>query len=311
MGVIIAVLSGALYGTMATFTRFLYDFGLSDTTIAVLPPLFLFAFFFTAQMLRNPRGFMVSRKMLILLVLDGVVVINGINLSFANEVAYFPVSVMTVLNYCYIFVIMFLSAIILKEKIRAYKIVSCIVVVFGVSMVLNVWGSEPLDLQWQGMMWMMVAWLTLAGNIVMNKYFLDNGVEGFVIMTYINIFAVISLCLSSNPLIMFSEISASISTHGVGVWAAVLGYGLVPNILCYLLFIIALNRISATVLGVAYSFDPLTSAILGVIIFGDSLGPVQVFGIALILIVVAWVQLEEDKEFKRALAMQEAAEAKA
>ena len=296
-GVLLAVFSGAMYGTMATFTRFLYDFGLSDTTIAVLPPLFLFIFFFAVQMFRNPGAFFIPRKMLFLLAVDGILVINGINLSFANEVAYFPVSVMTVVNYCYIFVIMFLSAFILKEKIRRYKIIACCVVVLGVSMVLNIWTSSRLDdLRWQGLMWLAVAWLTLAGNIVMNKYFLDHGVDGFVIMAYINAFAVISLCLSANPLIMFSEISAGVEQYGPGVWGAILGYGLVPNILCYLTFIIALNKISATILGVAYSFDPLTSALLGVLIFGDRLGLIQITGIVIILATVTWVQLEEGKE---------------
>ena len=301
IGVLISTLSAIFYGTMATFTRFLYDFGLSDTTIAVLPPLFIFTFFFLAQIFRDPKAFLVPRKMLILLAVDGIFIINGINLSFANEVAHFQVSVMTVLNYCYVFVIMFLSAILLKEKIRMYKIVSCFVVVLGVSLVLNVWTSSRVsDVSWQGLMWLMVAWLTLAGNIVMNKYFLDNGVKGFVIMAYINIFAVISLCVSANPTVMFSEIAASVAQHGPAVWAAVIGYGLVPNIICYLLFIIALEKISATVLGVTYSFDPLTSAILGVVIFGDHLGVSQVLGIVIIMVTVGWVQLEEDKEYRRA-----------
>jgi len=303
VGVIIAAISAALYGTMATFNRFLYDFNFSDTTIAVLPPLFLFTFFFVVQMFRDPRAFLVSRKMLILLAVNGIIVINGINLSFANEVAYFPVSVMTVLNYCRIFVIMFMSAIILKEKIRLYKIISCCVVVLGVSLVLDIWGANRIsNLSWQGMIWLMVAWLTLAGNIIMNKYFLDNGVKGFVIIAYINVFAVISLCLTANLTVMVSEISASVAEYGPRVWAAVLAYGLIPNILCYLIFIIALEKISATILGVAYSFDPLTSAILGVFIFGEILAGIQIAGIVIILVTVGWAQLEEDKELRRAQA---------
>lgn len=67
------------------------------------------------------------------------------------------------------------------------------------------------------------------------------------------------------------------------VWPLLLYLGVGPTALAYILFTAGLRRITATTAGMVSLLEPLTATVLGVMVFGESLGPAGMAGAALLL----------------------------
>ena len=66
-------------------------------------------------------------------------------------------------------------------------------------------------------------------------------------------------------------------------WPLLVYLGVVPTALAYILFTVGLRRVPATTAGVVSLLEPLTATVLGVMVFGESLGVVGMAGATLLL----------------------------
>ena len=66
-------------------------------------------------------------------------------------------------------------------------------------------------------------------------------------------------------------------------WPLLLYLGIGPTAAAYVLFTAGLRRVPATVAGIVSLLEPLTATLLGVVVFGESLGPLGVAGAVLLL----------------------------
>jgi DME family drug/metabolite transporter len=66
-------------------------------------------------------------------------------------------------------------------------------------------------------------------------------------------------------------------------WPLLVYLGVGPTALAYILFTAGLRRVPATTAGVVSLLEPLTATTLGVMVFGESLGPAGMAGAALLL----------------------------
>ena len=78
---------------------------------------------------------------------------------------------------------------------------------------------------------------------------------------------------------------------GVTGWVLLAYLGVVPTAAAYILYVIGLRTTSVVVSGVLTLVEPLTATLLGVLFFGDQLGPVGTLGAALLLGAVLWLTL--------------------
>ena len=69
-------------------------------------------------------------------------------------------------------------------------------------------------------------------------------------------------------------------------WGCVIGLAFFPALLSFVLLAVSVHRIGATMTSVIGAFEPLTSILIGVVIFGEVLCGRQIAGIALILAAV-------------------------
>ncbi|HYB41321.1 MAG TPA: EamA family transporter [Candidatus Methylomirabilis sp.] len=70
-------------------------------------------------------------------------------------------------------------------------------------------------------------------------------------------------------------------------WPLLLYLGLGPTAIAYVLFTAGLRRVPASVAGIVSLLEPLTASALGVIAFGESLGPLGLTGAGLLLVSLA------------------------
>ncbi len=295
LGFGMAMVSAIFWGTNGTFCALLSKFGLSSVDVAILGPTFQFIIFFVLLLSTNRAGFKLRWQVMLILMFDGLVLANCFNIAFVKSVSYFPVGIVSTLTFCNVFVIMVLSRIFFKNPITKQKVFAAVVSAVGVSLVLNVFG-QGFNLSYTGLMFILTAMLAWSILVMIEKYLLETGVNGNAIFMYTNLFAVISLSFSSPPWKLMQDITTvSTQTQGLAL-LAIIGFGLIPQFGCYLLYVHGLKHIEPSYLQVAYSLDPVTASILGLLVFGQTMKLSQVLGVALIIIVVAYVQFKENQE---------------
>jgi drug/metabolite transporter, DME family len=74
-------------------------------------------------------------------------------------------------------------------------------------------------------------------------------------------------------------------------WPLLLYLGLGPTALAYALFTTGLRRVPATAAGIVSLLEPLTATTLGLLVFGERLGPIGITGAALLLTALALLTL--------------------
>jgi len=78
---------------------------------------------------------------------------------------------------------------------------------------------------------------------------------------------------------------------GARTWGLLAYLGVVPTAVAYILYVLGLRTTSVVVSGVLTLAEPLTATLLGVLFFGDRLGPIGTLGAALLLGAVLWLTL--------------------
>ena len=84
----------------------------------------------------------------------------------------------------------------------------------------------------------------------------------------------------------------------ISLWNAlpeILWLGGVTSALGFLLSTKAQEHLSACVVGVVFCFEAIVSAVLGYLLLGESMGPVEVIGAALIIAAIVFLQLPDSK----------------
>lgn len=294
LGFGVAMLSAITWGTNGTFCLLLGKMGLNTANVALLAPLFNFIFFFSILLLTNRRGLAISLGAFILLIMDGLCA-SLVNVAYVKSVSYFPVGIVSTLVFCNIFVIMFMARIFFKIEITAPKIISSIAAILGVGLVLNVFGGG-VNLHYTGLIWVLLTIVSWSTMVTIEKYLLQKGVDGRTILGYTALFAVLTLSFYSPPWQLAGNIADAYRNSGVSLLFTILGYGLIPQVACYFLYITGLKYIDPSYIQVAYTLDPVTASFLGFLAFGQTLGITQVLGILLILVVVGYIQVKESRE---------------
>ena len=74
-------------------------------------------------------------------------------------------------------------------------------------------------------------------------------------------------------------------------WPLLLYLGIGPTAVAYVMFTAGLGRVPATAAGIVSLLEPLTATTLGLLVFGERLGPVGIAGAALLLAALALLTL--------------------
>ncbi|MBI4736308.1 MAG: EamA family transporter [candidate division NC10 bacterium] len=76
-------------------------------------------------------------------------------------------------------------------------------------------------------------------------------------------------------------------------WLWILGLALVPSLGGYALYTIGLRDLPASQASVIATWEVVTAAFLGWLVFREHLAPVQFFGAALVCFGIGWIQRTE------------------
>lgn len=293
---LLAVASGTCWGTYGTFSSALMDAGIESATISMIVPLFYGLFFFVLLCLDDIRKIIVSKRMFLFLICAGLCS-SVFNFSTVQAYSYLPFGIVSTVIYCNLFLLMVFSRILFKDKITKEKCIAAVLAVLGIGMLLNIFSLE-MNFSMTGLFWTFVAMIFWALPVTLEKYILVQGVDSNAVMVYMGFFALVFLSLFHSPVKAVGDIVSAVSFGGAGTALNLLGFAFLTAVGAYFFYMMALKRMESSYVQLGFVMDPLTSTVLGLVLFGQTLLPVQFCGIALILFVVAWVQWTEIKKVK-------------
>lgn len=299
LGMLFAIISAVTWGTYGTFYSILLEYGVTDLTLVALAP-FALVVYFGIRVLFKPRVLKeIPLKYYIGMIFQGFVIVNGMNYcysqAYANGMAVGIVSVVAFLN---VLVIMIESYFLMGYKFTKAKVLSMVLSLVGVALVLDVFAGGGGVFTVSGLIWTALIPVFYGTNVTMNSFFIVKECDSDAILFITQLAAFLFMIVFQvHPGEMFANIGSVVSENS-GVIPSLIGFCAVPMAICYAFMQECLKRIEPSVMGITYALDPVTSLILGLIIFSQSVLLIQIVGIILILAAVSYINYAEGKEAK-------------
>ncbi len=298
-GMTFAIVSAISWGTYGTFYSLLLKNGIHDLTLVALAPLALVVYFGLRVCSKPGVLKQISLKYYVGMAAQGLIIVNGMNYcysqAYANGMAVGIVSVVAFMN---VLVIMVESYFLMKYKFTLAKVISMAMALLGISFVLEIFSGDHGTFTASGLLWTFLIPLFYGTNVTLNSYFIVKECDSDAILFIAQLAALLFMVLFQvHPGAMFSDIETAISQHTSVIWM-LLGFCGISMIFCYAMMQECLKRVEPSIMGICYSLDPVTSLLLGILVFAQPIHGMQLVGILIIIIAVSYINFAEGKEAK-------------
>lgn len=278
IGYVLVFLAGALWGTIGVFVKQMQTSGANAMQISFLRVTFAFALMLVITLAKNGRkSFTVSKKALFYSILLGMVCHGIYNIFYCYAVMLAGVTVSAVLlNVAPAFTFI-VSAICFSEKVTSTKIIALIINIAGCILAATGGKIDVKTVALTGLLCGVGAGICYGMTAIFGRYAAEN-TDPFVMSTYSYFFAALLLLLPSAP---WKEIA--VLTNSKVLWYGFL-LALIPTAIAYVLYYYGLQRITeSSKVPVIASIETVVAAILGIMIYHETIGKGNLLGIIAVL----------------------------
>jgi drug/metabolite transporter (DMT)-like permease len=262
-GILLIAISAASFGTLAIFSKFLYQDGLDIFTILFLRFGIAALLMLVILLMRGeefPRG-----KILLQLIGMGALGYVGQSFSYLTAIKYASAGLVALLLYLYPMFVFILSVIVLHEKATWVKIVAILIALIGTALTV-----DPAGGQLAGIL------LAIAAALIYSIYIIvgtDVMKHVSVVQSSLMIFAAAGMVYGI--LMAFNGVHLPSTNSG---WVNILGIVLVATVIPVATFLAGLERIGPTNAGMLSTLEPVVTVLLAAWIFGERLQSIALFG---------------------------------
>ena len=286
---VITVLVGAtLLSSMGVWGRAIYSFEDDPMTVVAWRALIGAAFLAAVLSLTRPQLLRIRSRDLPFFALYGFI---GVTINFWAYFSAFKFTTLAVaitLLYTFPAFVALLSAVFLGERLTQTKIGAVALTLLGSGLVAQVHQAEWFRLNLQGILFGLLAGITAASYSIFGKRALRRYAPWTVVL-YAFAAGGLFLAVMSGPRLL-----RAVEYPGTG-WLWILGLALVPSLGGYTLYTLGLRDLPASRASIVATWEVVTTALLGWLVFREHLTPVQLLGIALVCIGIAWIQRSENR----------------
>jgi len=221
--------------------------------------------------------------------------IDGQHYAYVKAFASAPLGIVSVMAFANVILLTFTSRLFFGYRFTVTKFVAIGVALCGVSLVLRVLepGGRP---PWTGLGWVALVPLILASNYTGIKFYLTKGIAGDAILFYTNLFAILFFWIITPPWAIIADFAAATTRHGLVVPVLLLAFAAIPQVICCWAFFRAYRYIEPTYVSFCYALDPVTSAVLGFVVFGQALSIGQLAGMVVVVGAILLIQYQEGRQ---------------
>lgn len=282
------LLGAALWGVIGLFINGLAATGFSPLQIVALRVVSAAVMLVGYLSIKNPRLLKINIKDAFSFVGTGILSIVFFNWCYFTAIEELSLSVAVILLYTGPAFVAVLSWIFFGEPITRRKISALFLTLIGCGLVIKV---VPIGNQQISLFGLLVglgsgfgyALYSIFGKHALKKY------HSLTVITYTFVFA-------SAVMLPFSGLTIEAEqVQSVNTWMLILGLGLLPTALAYLLYTLGLSQIESSRASITATIEPVVATLIGVLIFDEVLTGFQLIGMILVLGAVVLIQLKRER----------------
>jgi drug/metabolite transporter (DMT)-like permease len=280
--------AGALWGTIGLFATMLSNLGLSAGPVAffrVLSATIMLAIILLVKG-KGTSLFRISRRGLISCMLVGFVSQALYNICYMNTIEQGGMATAAVFLYTSPVYVALISRLFFREPLTRNKILAIIINITGC--ILTVTGGDFSDMRISGFGIIMgiLAGFTYALLPILSRLGADEE-NSYTAAFYGQAFGALLLFFLIRP---WNGIGVPITLPIILVF---IGFGIVPSAMGYITYYNGISKITETSkIPVLASVETVVAALIGLVVFGQSLGIAKITGIALVLISIAIMNMK-------------------
>lgn len=273
-GMMLVILGASLWGVMGIFVRGLSASGYSSYDIAFLRCLLAGIGFFLFKAITQPRVLKINFKGLCICFLYGILAYAMGFVCYGIAVERIPVAVATVLMFMSPIWVAVLGVLVFKEKLGKQTVLVILICILGAAMVADVFGSAGGSMDIIGILAGIINGFGVALQIMIPRYFVKK-YERDTMLVYGFLGAAVGLAFLTD----FKTIGASLQGAGAtSVIVNVLCLGLLCTMVANVSVVKATAYINTTTCSILSSLEVVVGAVVGILIFHESMSVLQVIG---------------------------------
>jgi drug/metabolite transporter (DMT)-like permease len=272
IGVLLILISGSSFGTLAIFARLAYEDGVTPITL-------LFLRFGIASLcmlfIMWLRGVPIPGGWILLgLALMGGIGYVGQALSYFTALTLIPAGLVALLLYLYPAIVTILAMIILKERISKWKIIALLIALGGTVLTIGPTGGG----QFLGVI------LGLAAAFIYSIYILvGSKITRQVTAIQSSTVVIVSAAIVSGGLAAIKGPAFPATASG---WASVIAIALISTILAVVTFFAGLERVGPTNASTLSTVEPAVTVVLAAMVLGETISFFRIIGGMMIILAV-------------------------
>lgn len=294
MGYVYALLAAALFGLNGSLTKVIIDSGITAAQLTVARTVSVAVVAGVTMLVTDRRAFRPQgrREWLGLLAL-GLTGIAMLQWTYAVAVSLLPVGIALLLEYLAVVVVAMIARVFFKERVRGRLWVAIALVLVGMALTGEVWGSS---LNPVGVVFGLLSAAALTAYFVFGERLLTGGSALRVAFWPMIVAALVWIIPSAwwevNPEILLSNhsLGGTFAALSLPLWFMLLWCGVIGSFLPFVFSFLALSRLRATTLGIVASSEVLFAFIFAFLWLGEGLHPVQTVGAAVVVAAILLAQ---------------------
>ena len=270
------ILSGIMFGSAGVFVRSLLGYGMSGISVIFLRFAFAAAELLIVILLTDRRLLKLKLRDLPLFMGTGLGCMFGLNLAYNTSITYLPLSLAAILLSLAPVIVLFLSAILFKEKITAKKIICMIMAIIGCALAGGILEQHSgMILSGLGIAAGLIAAFFYALYSILSKTASSRGNHTYTIIFY----SVLIIAAVTAPFAEYDIIGSYISEAPMPHMLFLTAHALCISVLPYVFITTAqLYADAGYVYILASGGEPVAAVVFGMIFFGEMPTAVGIIG---------------------------------
>ncbi|KAB2338268.1 EamA family transporter [Cytobacillus depressus] len=274
----------SLWGIIAVFVKELADYGFAAMEIVAIRVIYAALFLLTIGLLKYRKQMKLKQALDIRLFIGtGILSVVFFNYCYFTTISQMNISIAVILLYTSPAFVTVLSLIFLKEKLNINKILAVLGTIIGCILIAGVSAGDS-NITLLGILTGLGSGLgyalyTIFGKFALKKY------QPFTITLYTFIVAALFLLPITQ---LWQKLDLLMNTN---VLLYSIGLGFIPTVLAYFIYTWGLEKIEGSKAAVIATVEPVVATLLGVMLYGERLGLIQIAGAFLIFCSVIIVNI--------------------
>lgn len=286
------IVSGAMWGSAGIFVRKITELGMNSYTVVSVRVVLAVIILAVWLGIYDKNLLKIKLKDLWIFVAGGVVGMFGLNLCYNFAISELSLSLAAVLLSLSPVFVLFMAAILFKEKITSKKVICMTIAIAGCVLASGVLESASI-MRWsvKGIIVGTIGAFFYGLYGIISKTAMERGYHAFT-TTFYCLFMVMLVVI---PLTNWKLVTDVVIANPFKMSVFLVIHSLCTSVLPYILYTFSIRYIDAGMASILASGEPVAAMIFGVIFFSEIPTFLSVVGIVLVIVALALLSMPEKK----------------